>query len=57
MRKGIEQPLESEKPRRWKSEVSLASGPSTGMDAALSQILPKIERPATAKWLLNLSET
>jgi hypothetical protein len=57
MWKGVEHPLESEKPRRWKSEVSLASDPSTGMDAALSQILPKIESPATAKWLLDLSET
>ena len=26
---------ESENPRRWKSEGSLASDPSTGMDAAL----------------------
>ena len=37
---------ESENPRRWKSEVSLASDPSTGMDAALSQILTKIKSPA-----------
>lgn len=36
---GLEQAPESEKPRRWNSEVSLASDPRTGMDAALIPIL------------------
>jgi len=54
---GVEQPPESEKPRRWNSEVLLASDPRSGMDAALSQILPKIKSPATANRLLTLSET
>lgn len=49
-----EQTPESEKPRRWKSEVFLANDPSTGMDAALSQILPKIKSPAIANWLSSL---
>ena len=36
---GLEQAPESEKPRRWNSEVSLASDPYPGMDAALVPIL------------------
>jgi len=35
----LEQAPESEKARTWYSELSLASDPSTGMDAALSLIL------------------
>lgn len=42
MRRGSERAPESEKPRNWTSEASLASDPPTGMDAALSEILTKI---------------
>lgn len=34
---GLQTAPESENPRRWNSEGSLASDPSTGMDAALGE--------------------
>lgn len=43
---GLDKPQKAKKPR-LEPELSLASGPRSGMDAALSQILTKIKSPAT----------